>query len=448
MGFLNSIGKEKTNRKEKHMNRPWRKGFLKAKICNERGSMLVMSLLVSALFVTFSAGYLGLLAVEARNTEKAHRSNLALHVAESGVEEAIWEISYNNKTFASANGWSGTNPKTKTSSLTTSSGKNLGSYTVTVTDPTGTAPVVSSTGSALYQSSTLAESRTVKVALIAPSSQTYTRAVFVSRLVEMYSTSCTDSFDSRNGPYSVTNKGTDGDVGTNSTAGGQIHMYSNSMIKGDAVVGVGGEPNTVIQKSETASISGTKSALSSEVIIPSIPAPTGLTVMGSLNYDDNSDHPISSSGQYTNFVINGNSSVTISGNTKIFVTGEFRMDSNAELNIAGNVELYVEGSFLANSNTTINNLTQDPTKLKIYGIDALVDHGDTAGIRLFSNTVTYATVHAKNSTVDLNSNAGIYGAVMAKNVYMRSNSCVHYDVALGAAGSSGSIAAVSTWQEK
>ncbi len=433
------------------MNALWRKFFLKKVVKDERGGMLILSLLISSLFITFSAGYLGLLVVEARSTEKMHRSNLALNVAESGVEEAIWEIKYNNGLFAAADGWTGTDPKVKTASLTTSSGQSLGSYTVTVSDPTGTAPIIESVGSALYQTSTAAEARTVEVVLDVESSATYTRAAFGDQEIHMDSNACTDSFDSRDGPYNAqTNRGTDGDVGTNATASGKIHMDSNADIYGDAQVGVGGNPATVISLDSNATISGTSTALTDAVTIPSITAPTGLISRGSLSYDDNDDHAISASGEYTSFTVDGNSSITISGDTTIYVSGDFSMDSNSDLYIASgaDVDLYVGGSVLVTSNATINNLTQDPSKLKIYGTDALIDDGSDAGIRLQSNTDIYATVHAKNSTVYLDSNAEVFGAVMSKKVTIQSNSCVHYDIALGDAGSSGSSAAIATWQEK
>lgn len=438
------------------MNANHREGCMKkiccrARIKNEQGSVLVLSTLMAALFVTFSTGYLNLLTVEAKNTDKTHRSNVALHLAESGVEEAIWEIKYNGGTFASGDGWSGSNPAVKTASLTTPSGENLGSYTVTVTDPSGTTPVIESVGSALYQTSTFAESRIVKVTLDVEASEAYTRAAFAEDSIEMDSNACTDSFDSRDGPYDLnTNRSTDGDVGINSIEDDHIELGSNVTVAGDIQVGVGGDPDSVIKTDSHVNISGTQTALSSAETIAPVPAPTGLTNRGSLSYNDNNNHTISLSGQYTNFAIDGNSSVTISGDTTIYVTGAFTMDSNSDLYIASGstVKIYVGGSILLDSNATINNLTQDPSKLQIYGTDDLVDDGSDPGIRFNSNTDIYATIHAKNSTISLDSNAEIFGAVVADKISLDSNTCIHYDVALGASGSSGSTATVAGWQEK
>ena len=46
------------------------------------------------------------------------------------------------------------------------------------------------------------------------------------------------------------------------------------------------------------------------------------------------------------------------------------------------------------------------------------------------------------------SDAEIFGAVMAENLHMNSNACVHYDTSLSNSGSEGANAVVAIWQEK
>ncbi len=126
------------------------------------------------------------------------------------------------------------------------------------------------------------------------------------------------------------------------------------------------------------------------------------------------------------------------------------MRSNSDLIIAAgsSLELYVDGSIHLRSNTTVNNNTQDPSKLIIYGTDSMTDDGSDAGIRFHSNTDIYGIVQAKNSTVELNSNAEVFGTVMAHDVEVHSNSCIHYDENLGSGGGAGSGATVTFWHEK
>lgn len=429
----------------------WKEYFIRKVAADKKGSMLILSLMFGAVIVVFSAAYLGSVAMEARLTEKSHRNNLAIHLAESGAEEAIWEIKYGGGDFLSGDGWTGTNPKIKTASLTTASGENLGQYTVSVTDPTSSTVIIEATGTALYGTSTLAESRTVEVTVNQPSSATFTMAAFAEVDVTMASNACTDSFDSSNGPYDrKNNSGSDGDVGTNSTSDGAVALSSNADIDGDAFVGVGGDVSTGISTESNATISGTESVLAEAVEIPAITGPTGLPIKGNITYDDDNNHTISTSGEYVNLAVDGNTSVTLDGNVVLYVTNAFTLDSNSELIVmsGSDVEIYVDGSIYFSSNTAVNNLTQDPSRLKIYGTDSLTDNGDDAGIRFHSNTDIYATIVARNSTVHLDSNAEVFGAVMAQSILLDSNTCVHYDTVLGEGSSSGSEGSVSSWQEK
>jgi len=434
--------------------------FIRNVVRSEKGSMLLISLIITSVFVVFSTGYLGMVAVEASSTEKAYRSALALHIAESGVEEAIWEFNYGGSDFTADEGWTGTDPKVKTNTLTTEDGVNLGQYTVTVSDPTGASPVLSAVGSAYSRTSVISEQRSIEVTWESPTPGSYTMAAFAETNIEMASNACMDSFNSDIGPYSThptkgTNFGSNGDIGTNSTGEATVTLDSNATISGDAYVGVGGSAEDVIDAAEDDAISGSQEALGEAVAIESVTGPEGLTDHGSVLYDDGDEHMISSSGQYTNLTIDGRTTLTLSGTIKIYVTGTFLMDSNTDLNIAegADVELYVDGALILTSNTTVNNNTMDPSKLKIYGTDSLTDGDDgSAGIKFNSNADIYATIQAKNSTVELDSNVGIYGGVKANKIVMKSNTCIHYDEALandsGGGSEDSSNGAIVLWQEK
>ena len=450
------------------MNKIFRKSFFEKVVNDEQGSMLIMSLLVASLFVIFGAGYLGLVAVEASHVERSHRSNLAMHIAESGTEEAIWEIKYNNATFDSGDNWSGSgttgDPYLKTASLTTSTGENLGSYTVSVTDPTGSSPVIETTGLAIFQGGTLSESRAIKVTLAIPSSNTYDYAAFADNNIDMDSNVCTDAYDSSlgiydgpNGPNPSTspfdNYSAGGDIGTNSTSASTITMDSSAMVYGNANVGVEGDPNAVITTGSTPDpITGTETALTDSVLIPSVPSPTGLTSNSDVWLTGTQTHTISGSGQYGNIILDGDSVLTITGNTTVYLTNTFHVDSNAQLIIAdgANVQFYVDDTISFDSSSEVNNISKDPTKLSFYGTDSMVDDGTLGNekIHFNSNAIVHATIQAKNATIHLDSDTEVFGAVLANNIRMDSNACIHYDTSLSSGGSSGSDATVALWQEK
>jgi len=438
--------------------------FVEKVVRNEKGSVIIVSLLVAVLFVLLSGGYFNLLAVEASNTARTFRSNLALHLAESGVEEAIWEIKYHSGAFLSTDGWTGTDPKIKTTALTTALGENVGTYKTTVTNPTSSTPVIEGVGQALYQTATLAESRTVEVSLLVTTSPIFDMAVFADETIEIDQNACTDSFDSSLGPYDEdTNSGLNGDVGTNSTETdpSAIDLDQNSSVEGDTYVGVDGDPIEGVDfANQNINFTGDQYALDEAVIIPSVFGPTGLTNYGNVDYNDGS-FTISSSGQYTNlnFGTNGETTVTIDGGTQgaplqLYITGAFHLNSNATLNIGSTsyVEIYADGSIMSDSNSWINNNTQNPAQLQFFGTNIMVDYMDgnklISGITFNSNGDIYATILAPNSTVELDSNAQLFGAVMADDIIINSNSCIHYDENLGSEdGPEQETASVSMWQE-
>jgi len=458
-----------------------RKYFFEKVINDQEGSMLIFSLMISSVFVIFGAGYLGLVAVEAKNVERTFRSNVAMHIAESGVEEAIWEIKHNNSSFLTSNGWADVRTETsdtndtiyrKTlSSFLTSASEDLGSFTVTVTDPDGVVPgvpdlppIIETTGNAIYQGSALSESRTIEVALAYPA--TYNYAAFADSNIHMDSDTCTDSYDSSIGPYDGPNGpnpptaphdnySMEGDIGTNSTDAESIDMLSNAAVHGDAEVGVGGDPDTVVDFNESDpsidKITGTETPLTSAVTIPSVSAPTGLTNNGDISLTGSNTHTISGSGQYGNITLDGDSVLTITGDTTVYLTGTFHVDSNAQLIVANgaDVEFYVDSAITFDSTSEVNNISKDPTKLSFFGTDSMVDDGNIGNekIHFNSNAIIHATIQAKNATVWLDSDTEVFGAILSNSIRMDSNACIHYDTSLSGASSS-TKATVALWQEK
>ena len=102
--------------------------------CNDTGVVYIIGLIFVFLTTLFAAGFLLLTSIEHRHVIRDQWSLTALHLAEAGVEDAIWALKNSNW----GGGWStGSEPYTKTvSSFTNSTGTNIGSYDVTVTNPT------------------------------------------------------------------------------------------------------------------------------------------------------------------------------------------------------------------------------------------------------------------------------------------------------------------------
>jgi len=258
-----------------------------------------------------------------------------------------------------------------------------------------------------------------------------------------------DSFDSTLGDYGDSNVGSNGDVGTNASTYGCVLLNSNARIYGNVVSGFGSDPDTDIVTQSSVIISGEKQSLSREKDIPSIPAPEGLPLMSDYYVEGDNSATISESGEYTSFNLSSNAKVTITADVTLYITGDFSMGSNTNIEIAEGVtvKIYLGGSFEQRSNTSINNLSEDPTKLMIFGTDSF-----TGEMEWNSNSDFWGAVYVPKADVRFRSNSDFYGSIVSKSFDLDSNARFHYDEALEEfnidVDSEYTLYRVKSWQEK
>jgi Tfp pilus assembly protein PilX len=413
---------------------------------HERGSALAMSLLVSVFMAIMALPFLVKFSSRMRITEKSFGSLAALNLAEAGLERAIWEL---NSGDISSWSVSGTNQRTlNISNFTASNGTVIGNISTTVYDPQGLTPVIESTGTAVHIGSP-SVSKTLRVVLEggAPA-PLFNYMLFGAYGVNIGGGAVIDSYDSRLGAYGGTNIGSGGNIGTNADIYGAINLGNNSIIKGDAMTGTGSDPNDIIIQGMGADITGESAALEESKELPSVPVPTGLANRGNVSISGTST-TISQSGQYNNLTLANNSRVTITSNVTLYVSGAFTMNNNTEfrINPGCSVTFYFGGGWALNSNSRINNMSQDPTKLVMYGTDTFT------GSKTFCNTFeTYAAMYFPKANVYLANTNAFYGSIIAGRFTIGNNMRVHYDEALASLQtglSSGTSAfEMRSWQER
>src|SRR4051812_5839133 len=74
---------------------------------DRRGSVLIVTMLLIAMLALVLGSYYNLSLTSSRQTRRTFDRNTAFHLAEAGIEEAVW--SYNQTLAGSASGWSGWN---------------------------------------------------------------------------------------------------------------------------------------------------------------------------------------------------------------------------------------------------------------------------------------------------------------------------------------------------
>lgn len=398
---------------------------------NERGSVLVIALLVTVMLLILIMPFLTKLSGAYRLTEKSYRTLVATNLAEAGIERAIWELNY-----GSIWTWDGeaNNRILELSDLQAASGNVIGDVSVSIRASLGQRPFIESTGKVAHIGLTTID-RTVRVLLERLDSlSVFTYGLFGDEGLDVVGAAYIDSYDSRKGAYGGDNVGEKGHSGTNATFQGCIGLRNNATIYGSVFVGPGGDPENVIVIQNNSEIKGVQEALLTEELLPSVPPPEGLPYQGDYLLPVNSEDAILSSGEYSSFRLMPNSTVTILTDVILYVSGDFRMDSNSNLIITfgASLTLYLGGTFIQRSESEINNLTMDPTKLLIYGTDSF-----NGLMEWRSNASFYGAVYVPRANVQYDSNADFYGSLIGKYIEIFSNARFHYDLALGDVDSEG-----------
>jgi hypothetical protein len=222
-------------------------------------------------------------------------------------------------------------------------------------------------------------------------------------------------------------------IGTNSTSSGAITAKTGVTIDGDVVVGPGGDPTTVINNPAESTITGDIYPSLIEHKTPTVTVPQYLVDMVSSGTIGTST-TLSSAGKYDSINLGGATGydpnkvdkVNVNSNVEIYVTGDLKLGNGDEVIIQPDASLtiFLGGNLYVDNSGAINNLTKDPTKLQIYGLD-------TCASLDFKNSGTfYGAVYAPNADVHLYNSFTLYGAVIANSFTQDMNANFFYDMNL------------------
>lgn len=361
---------------------------------NQKGFALVTTyLLFAALTIgasaTFTRSY-----VYMREAEKQKNAIIALEMAEAGVDQAIVQLASNSAyTGASYSDFSSGNAK--------------GGYTIAVSTPAGAPANVRQIAVTGYSPSNTAtemgyKASTVNVYTEFPNQNYFTNAVFAKSDLTISGSPTIDSYSSSSG-YDPATSGTNGDVGSNSIAAGGITVSGTAVvIKGDVIVGAGGDPATAVDTSGSPTITGSVSAQDTNMSFET-PA-TELESSGALTVRRGAMTLAAGTYHYSSLTITGTGILQTSGEVTIYVSGNISISGNG---FAGS------GSI--------------PANLKVYNTGA----GD---VDIAGNAAMHAVIYAPDSNVVLRGTGDIFGAVVGETVDVQGNGEIHYDEDLADVG--------------
>ena len=422
---------------------------MKIRLCTQGGHVLMATMLMAGILGIALAGYLKLASVQNDAIARSQLWNVAISVAEAGIEEALTQMNYTNNLNSS--GWaSGTSSYSKTRSLS----GNQYVTTIYAVDPNH--PYIISTGMVRQLPGNNFISRVVKVT--AERSGMFPKGIVAKGQINLQGNNLsTDSFDSRKGPYSAQTPGDQGDVATNSGLTNTLNV-GNANIHGHASTGPGGSisigPNGAVgSHSWQQTHSGFQAGWTNDdmnVNFPDVDFPyaSGWTpsggkigkqtyafILGSVNYYANGN--VSLSGQDVLLVTN---------NASLVVNGSFSMAGNSQILILTNasLKLYVNGSASVGGNGVINN-NVSPTNFFFYGLT------NNTSLSLSGNAAFSGVIYAPDAAFSMNgggnsSTADFIGASVTRTVNMNGHFNFHYDESLGSATQSGGYQ-ITSWSE-
>jgi len=220
-------------------------------------------------------------------------------------------------------------------------------------------------------------------------------------------------------------------IGTQSTADSSIVLNSGVTVEGDVIVGVGGDPDTVIKDLGATTglqLSGTAKEPLQQITPPALPnmgvdiIATGETITLSP----------ANSGQYGNITLSSSNDagvLEISGDVVLYITGNIELGESCEIIIKDNssLTLYIDGDIHCRTNSVINNEIppEDPMKFQLYGTAESTQYFD-----IKAKTTWSAVIYAPNADIDLYANGDFYGYVVADNFELKAGGNYHYDEAL------------------
>jgi hypothetical protein len=378
---------------------------------------------------------------------RSQQWNLALPIAEAGVEEALAHLNYVGDGSRGANGWVLTNGVYLKERLV-GSNKFVASITTDTNNPTIVSKgyVVGLDGATMLSSPRTLSVTTTNDAL-------FTKGIVAKGVIDIKGNNiATDSFDSSdpnystNGRYDPAKAKDNGDIATNSSLTNSLSI-GNADIKGKASTGPGGSiafgPNGGVGSKAwiEGGNSGIQSGYSSDdmnVTFADVKIPfnggASTPVAGNLNGTNYTYLLSSGNYQLTALSMSGNAQMVISSNCVLYVTGNVSISGNAKITImpGATLKLYVAGSTVDIGGNGLANQNVNALSFSYYGLPS------NTSLSFGGNASFTGTIYAPQADLSLGGGGSdsydFVGAAIAGSVHMNGHFKFHYDEALAKIG--------------
>lgn len=237
-------------------------------------------------------------------------------------------------------------------------------------------------------------------------------------------------------------------IATAGVGNDQITLNNGVTVNGDVLVGVGGNPGTVIK--DNGATTESKNAMAEQPPFPKITAPS-LTDKATSIDASGSTLTIgpAESGKYSGINLKRTSSpATLNiegGNVVLHITGNVYLGQQCEINIkpGSSLTLYLDGNFISDNGASINN-PGTPKKFRLYGTSS-----ETQTIDLKAKGDLNAAIYAPEADIVCYASGDIRGSIIGNSFEQKSTGTFYYDEALSkvAPGDKGVRFTVTRWSD-
>jgi hypothetical protein len=369
-----------------------------------RGSALPLVLSVLVILLTIGTGLLGLGLHSQLFTVRTASDIIARCAADAGLTKALFEL---NEILAVKPWDDSTLPEATDQTLPNCDA----TFSYTVTGDIGSGFTIESIGKSGH-----AERRVYSTLRL---QGLFEYAVFGEQDIGLKNSATIDWYN-----YDADDKNLQ--VGTNSTELGAVDLKNGATVNGDVVVGADGDPDVVIDGT-WATITGETYAMTEVQDLPLVAVPGWLeSVPSGGTIEDNTT--ISSSGKYDEIDLENGKILTIDGPVTLYITGDVTLKNSAEVQVVDadgvSLTLYLAGDAEVKNSGAVNNQTEDPKKVKIYGLDSC------ESIILKNGSDFYGTIYARNADVVMMNSGDAFGAIVAKSFEQKNSATLNYDASL------------------
>ncbi|HEU5055033.1 MAG TPA: hypothetical protein VFU21_00850 [Kofleriaceae bacterium] len=250
-------------------------------------------------------------------------------------------------------------------------------------------------------------------------------AIFGRQSVGLSGNVLVDSYDSTPpGTFATTHVASGGHVGANGcTSPTAVSVSGSVTLHGNVSIGEGCPVAAGYSQSGSPTVTGTKTAQTTNRVLTSVTVPTVGTNQGNKSVSAHGTLNLAPNQTYGSINASGGSHVVFSAGT--YVVSSISLSGNSDVQLASTpVLIYVTSSMDITGGTITNPTLRAPNLVFMVAATA-------TSVKVAGGTESSFAVYAPDTNIQISGNAAIYGALVGKQVSNSGTPTIHYDKALG-----------------